>query len=190
MTNTATLLDTVKQKAQEIKDLRAEHQKLTQQLLADSFKQIFEEYPKVGKVQWTQYTPYFNDGDECVFGVNEWEILSQDELENPDEEYEGRYSYGDAAGDFSTSTYRDQVNKVSPRFYKRPGSDYWSPHKWGDDNEVKENPNYDPQYGEPYEAIKELYKTIDQGTLKEIFGDHVYVAIDREGAHVEEYDHD
>ncbi len=26
--------------------------------------------PNVHSVRWTQYTPYFNDGDPCIFGVN------------------------------------------------------------------------------------------------------------------------
>jgi hypothetical protein len=30
-------------------------------------KDIFERHPKLQSVSWRQYTPYFNDGDECVF---------------------------------------------------------------------------------------------------------------------------
>lgn len=32
---------------------------------------LFESFPDVEKVRWTQYTPSFNDGDPCVFGVGE-----------------------------------------------------------------------------------------------------------------------
>ena len=28
--------------------------------------------PKVMSIEWTQYTPYFNDGEPCEFGVNEF----------------------------------------------------------------------------------------------------------------------
>lgn len=43
-------------------------------------KRLFGEYlkveiaklpPDVTAVRWTQYAPHFNDGDPCVFGVNE-----------------------------------------------------------------------------------------------------------------------
>ena len=34
-------------------------------------EEIFENFPEVKSFGWSQYTPYFNDGDECVFGVNE-----------------------------------------------------------------------------------------------------------------------
>jgi len=32
-------------------------------------KDWFEKHPNVYGVKWTQYTPYFNDGDACVFGL-------------------------------------------------------------------------------------------------------------------------
>jgi hypothetical protein len=58
------------------------------------FKQIFDAYPSVKKVGWTQYTPYFNDGDACVFRVNDLYVL--DDTVDPDLEdeiYEWKYSY-------------------------------------------------------------------------------------------------
>lgn len=33
-------------------------------------KDLFEEFPAMNNFSWTQYTPYFNDGDSCSFGVN------------------------------------------------------------------------------------------------------------------------
>ena len=33
-------------------------------------QQIFEKYPLLESFSWTQFTPYFNDGDTCYFGVN------------------------------------------------------------------------------------------------------------------------
>lgn len=32
-------------------------------------KPLFEKHQDVKEISWRQYTPYFNDGDECVFGV-------------------------------------------------------------------------------------------------------------------------
>jgi hypothetical protein len=31
---------------------------------------LFERYPNVDAVKWTQYTPYFNDGEPCEFDSN------------------------------------------------------------------------------------------------------------------------
>ena len=40
-------------------------------LISAAFKPLFDMAPNLEKIQWTQYTPYFNDGDICEFGVNE-----------------------------------------------------------------------------------------------------------------------
>lgn len=32
-------------------------------------KGLFDKYPELKSYGWQQYTPYFNDGDECLFGV-------------------------------------------------------------------------------------------------------------------------
>ena len=31
---------------------------------------MFEAHPEIEAFRWTQYTPYFMDGDPCEFGVN------------------------------------------------------------------------------------------------------------------------
>lgn len=33
-------------------------------------KELFDEYPELKSFGWTQYAPYFNDGNPCVFSVN------------------------------------------------------------------------------------------------------------------------
>lgn len=53
------------------KELKAFLEENGQKMILDSFRNFFAKYPMVEKVSWTQYTPYFNDGDACVFGVNE-----------------------------------------------------------------------------------------------------------------------
>jgi hypothetical protein len=39
------------------------------QLLKEEFKEFFKKVPEVKVIKWTQYTPYFNDGDPCEFSV-------------------------------------------------------------------------------------------------------------------------
>jgi len=39
------------------------------QVLVRSFNSVFVKHPILESVRWTQYTPYFNDGDVCEFGV-------------------------------------------------------------------------------------------------------------------------
>lgn len=60
-----------------LNDLKKQRAELEAQLLAgakeafhETTQQIFKDHPKLEWFRWRQYTPYFNDGDECVFGAN------------------------------------------------------------------------------------------------------------------------
>ncbi len=43
--------------------------------MKSSFKELFEEFfkeaPNIQALAWSQYTPYFDDGNECVFDIHE-----------------------------------------------------------------------------------------------------------------------
>lgn len=58
---------------QEIKKQLAEVQEKMQKAgkaaLKEAFTEFFEANPSVTALRWTQYTPYFNDGDVCEFGT-------------------------------------------------------------------------------------------------------------------------
>jgi hypothetical protein len=41
------------------------------------FKGFFEKNPKIVAIAWTQYTPYFNDGDPCEFSVHDFEAANR-----------------------------------------------------------------------------------------------------------------
>jgi hypothetical protein len=41
-----------------------------QEIMKSAVEAFFAANPKINGVAWTQYTPYFNDGDECHFGVH------------------------------------------------------------------------------------------------------------------------
>jgi hypothetical protein len=42
---------------------------LTKEVLLKKAKLIFDKHPALSSFGWTQYTPYFNDGEACYFGV-------------------------------------------------------------------------------------------------------------------------
>ena len=73
----------------ELTDLRDAYQKKITEYGVDKFKELFTEYfkqyPMVEQVYWDQYAPYFNDGEPCVFNVNEGHILVTKKfaLDNP-----------------------------------------------------------------------------------------------------------
>lgn len=49
--------------------------------LQEVYQEFFEQCPEVDKIQWCQYTPYFNDGDPCTFNVGDlYATLKGDEF--------------------------------------------------------------------------------------------------------------
>ncbi len=50
--------------------LREQMQNEGERFLKEESNRIFSKYPKLESFSWIQYTPYFNDGDECVFSVD------------------------------------------------------------------------------------------------------------------------
>jgi hypothetical protein len=42
-----------------------------QEILKETFKKFFDENPDLIALRWEQYTPYFNDGESCTFGVHD-----------------------------------------------------------------------------------------------------------------------
>lgn len=55
---------------QEYQRVRQEFRLNAEKILKSEFKKIFEN-TRIKSIRWSQYTPYFNDGDECVFCVND-----------------------------------------------------------------------------------------------------------------------
>ena len=49
--------------------------------LRDCFKAFFAKHPSVYALRWAQYTPYFNDGEPCVFRVMEAEFCTEEGAE-------------------------------------------------------------------------------------------------------------
>ncbi len=44
--------------------------------IGKEFKRIFTENPRLKCISWTQYTPWFNDGDSCTFSKNDFTFSS------------------------------------------------------------------------------------------------------------------
>lgn len=61
--------------------------KIGKATLTEEFKKLFEDVPELESLKWTQYTPHFNDGDACVFGVHDFGGTFNVPIE--DQKYEG-----------------------------------------------------------------------------------------------------
>jgi hypothetical protein len=69
----------------EISRLKAELVEQVKTCMEPAAKEFFNKYPFVRAIAWTQYTPYFNDGEPCKFGVKDVHIFT--EYEFPKEDY-------------------------------------------------------------------------------------------------------
>lgn len=123
--------------------------------------------PGVEAVRWVGYTPYFNDGEPCVFGVSGVRVLLSDQaVEELNTEYEDGY----------LTKYDDALS--GGRHYDRETGEF-----------VQDTPPH-PIY-EVYESFR---RAVEGGhfdhALLELFGDHAQVTVTREKIEVEFYDHD
>lgn len=170
-----TTLENIKQKIEEINKKKEE---LISELRSDfgpMLKPLFDKSDgKITSIGWTQYTPDFNDGDECVFCVNlglKYEIRVNGYTLDEQEELFGSSLY--ALSKYGTYLYDSWIAKYPEDKINE---------------ETKENDLF------LYVIIQEFEKillSIDDEFYKELFGDHVIVTVYADGRiETEEYYHD
>jgi hypothetical protein len=76
----------------QINELNAQMREKSKELMKEAFRDFLGKYDEVVEnIFWTQYTPHFNDGEACEFGVNDVFIMLKDDEEAC--EYEGSELY-------------------------------------------------------------------------------------------------
>lgn len=85
-----------------MQQMKKEYEEVIQNFGKDVFysatKELFENNPKLTSFAWSQYTPYFNDDEECTFGVSRYfykinqtdeslDVWSMDRWNNPEYNY-------------------------------------------------------------------------------------------------------
>lgn len=80
---------------QKIEDLNAVIANEARTAIETELLKFFAEQPNLEAVRWEQYTPYFNDGDACVFRVHSWELKYHDKRKHTDadEDEDDGFSY-------------------------------------------------------------------------------------------------
>lgn len=134
---------------------------------------IFDADPEVKYVFWTQYTPYFNDGEPCVFSVGDVSVIR-----GGDRPY--YFDYDEAEWDDDV-----EAGEVLNLWSLRPKGDWVG--TWPDRKFV-EHPNQ--EIDPVYEPLKNLGMNHFENVCLEAFGDHATVIATREGFEVEFYEHD
>lgn len=68
----------------EKEQMQIAHQKRGGEILQSVFANVFNKFSQLQSFSWTQYTPYFNDGDECVFRMNGLHYMNGEYAEDYD----------------------------------------------------------------------------------------------------------
>jgi hypothetical protein len=80
--------DKLKLLVEEIHKLKQELTQKARDGLMQCLKELFEMHPEVKKLQFTAYTPYWNDGEECTYWCNaSCPDINVSDDEDEDEEY-------------------------------------------------------------------------------------------------------
>lgn len=91
MTNTQEKVNAIRES---IEDLRATLNEQVKILFKEATEELFNSHPTLITFSWRQYTPYFNDGDECTFNVYRYyQILFSDYDEVYEEVSQWRADY-------------------------------------------------------------------------------------------------
>ncbi len=92
-----------KQVKEQMTMLKEQAKKQAEEFFNQGAKNLFSENPDLESFSWHQYTPYFNDGDPCVFSVHTDDVYVN-----------GVNEYGDTLdGDEEEEANKELLNKVS-----------------------------------------------------------------------------
>ena len=144
----------------EQRELQKKFQATAQALFKETTKEFFDKNPNVTAIVWTQYTPYFNDGDTCEFGVNDATFTNAPDPSN--------VRWGEYDGDEEVAA---------------DGSEIFAWESWGDAPE-----GLNVEMCKAFDRM--ICSSEMEDVMKAMFGDHVKVVATREGFDVDDYDHD
>jgi hypothetical protein len=152
-------------------DLTKRFQEKAQELFKETTKEFFDKNPAVTAVIWTQYTPYFNDGDTCEFSVHEPYFTNA-----TDEQFEDIARHGEYDGD---------------------EEGVWSESDWilcGDSEYCVNRRKEMNMEGVDPQSIAKFSRLIQSSEMEDVmeamFGDHVRIVATRNGFDVDDCDHD
>ena len=150
--------------------LQKEFQASAQELFKETTKEFFDIVPQVKSIHWTQYTPYFNDGEECTFGVND--------------------PY------FSNAVGEDLEDITRWGEYDGEKDDIWSEESWAlleytNNQALRDKLSLTQEQAAAIKRFSKMIQSDDmEPVMRAMFDDHVRVVATRNGFNVEEHDHD
>jgi hypothetical protein len=148
-----------------IKEAKEKMRREGKELLKQEFDKLFKANPRLTAVAWTQYAPYFNDGDPCTFSVHEFTFTSAP-LEQVDDLF-GDFNYADS-GDPEEGFY---VRPSEYKYVDLPNG------KW-----EKIQLEVDQELGKIADAVLAFQNEVcDEDLFEDVYGSDAKIMVTRDG---------
>lgn len=155
-----------------------------QKLFKEAVKEIFKDFKGLNRFAWPQYTPHWNDGDPCQFGVSMESLAIDDEIGG---ESECLYTL-QHMHELLSNREKEEARIVMELPTKKEN---WEVASLKHDLEILRTRDPD-EVAAKYrvkKTIVDLLGEIDEGVYEDMFGEGL-VVVSRDGIEVEGYEHD
>lgn len=192
----------------EINELKDDFSRIAEGYFHELFKPFLQKYNGyVDHLHWVQFTPFFNDGEACNFGVGDLFIVLTEDL---DDEYEEWYSDGsEVLTEKDVEHYKELVNKwelfesnpaEAERLYRRKHDDYlfvnksWHP-TWHTSKEeaikkINQFTKQPKELSKDWDDIQKVFSNIPDEMFEWGLGDHSRIEVRVDELVVNEYEHE
>ena len=157
-------LEELKQNQLQIYNIKKEVLELSSNIFEDFYKHIFQKYTDLKSFSWSQYTPYFNDGDPTFFIVNRDYISVNEDYVEDSNWYSENLVTNWGTWNNDLKIYEGKVEEV--------------------------NPNYNPVLRKVTLEISTFLGLFDDDFYLSKFGDHANIRVTKDGVDISDYDHD
>jgi hypothetical protein len=178
----------------EIAELKKQFLRNAKELFSKDIAAMFERLPELEFITWTQYSPYFNDGDECVFSVHDLQFKLKDEEVDEDLAEYGEYN--------DTWTLISHADDMTVESETRTRTIYDPNRSWYDKSPRKtETYEYRPLilyieddkvdlYHELTALENIMQSDVGQDLMYDMFGNHSRITVHRDRVEIDEVEHD
>ena len=161
----------LQKKLKNLKHKRAQIQKIKQEIIADSsglFDEfrvyIFSKYTELNSFGWTQFTPYFNDGDVTLFSANTDYLMLNGEYMEESKWYGETEITEWGTWDQKTKSYKGRKQHL--------------------------NSDYNPKLAEAGDEIIDFLNHFDDDFYLDKFGDHAVVTVSSAELGISDFEHE
>lgn len=186
MNNFNDIAAAIAENNKKIEEFNSRFRKEMKNKFNELFKSTFESSP-IQAIAWEQYTPYFNDGDECIFNIYDVQFILEgfdpENIENSSYKYEDEDKYTlvnlSDIEIFKNILHKQDLdlNEDSKKYYQNIV------------NSILEQEEKYPGLSKMCNNISKMI-TQNKDIMFSIFGDHVSVVVTKDETFINEYDHD